>query len=237
MKETAETSRHIDISVRNIFQKWASRRRNKDREFIFVHIPKTGGGSLGSSIREKPEHLTASMIKSCLGKELYDSLFKFSIVRNTWDRLLSVYLHFSQQIGVKSAPDFANVSFEDFIKSNTRMRWTISQLYWLTDNDFGLERWTPAMYSPNDSYGELIVDKLLRFEDLNREANLLVQEHQDILQVSPGTKMQKKKLNKSKHGHYSTYYTNEMRSIVEDAYRDEIERFGFIFEENTRNFR
>lgn len=65
---------------------------------IFVHISRTGGSSIEKAIcgREwwkinpATKHLTASQTKE-IYKDYWNSYFKFSFVRNPWDRLVSCF--------------------------------------------------------------------------------------------------------------------------------------------------
>ena len=66
---------------------------------IFIHIPRTGGTSVELTLTHtdwglshKPEkHIFASHAKK-LYAQYWDDYFKFSIVRNPYDRLISLYL-------------------------------------------------------------------------------------------------------------------------------------------------
>jgi hypothetical protein len=86
--------------------------------FLFVHIPKTAGNSIQSVLRDYSEdelvalrkeqdgverfglrnpkykikkHSTLSEYYDALGHEHFSKLFKFTCVRNPWDRMVSYY--------------------------------------------------------------------------------------------------------------------------------------------------
>ena len=75
-------------------------------KYIHVHIPRTGGTSLiemigyrkrndllhstAKNISHLPAHYTASKLKSLIGED-YDSYYKWTFVRNPYDRLFSCY--------------------------------------------------------------------------------------------------------------------------------------------------
>ena len=67
---------------------------------IFIHIPRTGGSSIEIALdgidwfKKRPEekHLVASQARKLYGENIWKSYFKFSFVRNPWDRIISLWL-------------------------------------------------------------------------------------------------------------------------------------------------
>jgi len=94
---------------------------NKNK-FIFVHIPKTAGIGIIQSLYDKKPTGHFPLIhykKYC--KEKFDNFFKFAIVRNPWDRLVSAFFYLKQGGMIKNDKDFAEKylkrydTFEEFV--------------------------------------------------------------------------------------------------------------------------
>lgn len=88
------------------------------KRFLFIHVPKTAGNSIQSALRDYSEdelvalrkeqdgverfglrnpsynlkkHSTLAEYRNALGSEQFAELYKFTCVRNPWDRMVSYY--------------------------------------------------------------------------------------------------------------------------------------------------
>ena len=100
---------------------------------IFVHIPRTGGSSIETVLWPRKEekdlwqgftsrfnneyqtdglqHLYARNIRKAVG-DRFDRYFKFTIVRNPWDKAVSSYAHAKKTARLK---EFLDIDFDIYV--------------------------------------------------------------------------------------------------------------------------
>lgn len=181
----------------------------------------------------KSEH-----IRYVLGADIYDSSWKTAIVRNPWDRYVSNWKWLTR----KDAPnkgwtsrgwkgEEGNITFDDFVRqmgqcysSSTKPhpyqhdKWHIrNQIEHITDKD-----------------GNIMVDHIGRFEDLNSEFDLICEKagidcNLPYLNHTGHYSAQPKKHDPVKIP-YSEYYNQELIDIVAERCKEDIDRFGYDYE-------
>jgi chondroitin 4-sulfotransferase 11 len=195
-------------------------------EYIFIHIPKTGGTSIRRQLGNHPSlkcynHRPYEWVMDQI-EHSRNSQFVFTIVRNPWDRILSLYHYWKQQEvkhqfykydkrivdHIKSI----NMSFKQFIHSIQEKDPII-----MSKNHVNpyIEYYLPSL-EPLDYIG--------RFENLQQDFNTICDKigipHQQLPHA-----------NKSKHKHYTEYYDDETKQIVAERYAKDIEHFEYKFGE------
>lgn len=229
---------------------------------LFVHVPKTAGQSveayfrqhLGLSADERDilllsrntdprrgppqlSHLKAAEYLSGghVTPEQFTAYYKFSFVRNPWDRLVSFYKY----RGHAYRYDFKTFLFKHMPKPG----WTNDYCHVTPQYDF--------LYAD----GRCLVDFVGRFESLQQDfeqvceaANLPVStlphinkaiKQYSVLSVLRGEphKIIRNLKRIARHGrlarntfaHYSEYYDHEAREFVASLYRQDIVTFGYEF--------
>ena len=218
---------------------------------VFIHIPKVAGQSVehfflqlhGLSWAERsalllrynpdpvrgPErlaHLTASEYVSggFLTADKFEDYFKFSFVRNPWARLVSEYRY---------RPIHRRSSFKDFVTRHLPKKDAYSDAY---------RHILPQYSFLHDSDGKCIVDFVGRFESLQTDFDRVCAElgvsdsrlpHVNSSENRSGRlRMRFGRLlsRPTAREHYTTFYDDELISIVGEMYRVDVEAFGFEFE-------
>jgi hypothetical protein len=191
-------------------------------KFIFVHIPKAAGTSIEHwlfkhyQLNQKKhiffdkdllhfnQHLTLSEIRKhrFLGQSFLD-YFKFTFVRNPWERIVSAAKY--KRMALKQ---FLNYDFSSWQSRNLDPdRHRLPQYDFLFDDS-----------------GNKLIDFIGRFEKLQDDFNTVC----DKIGI-PQQQLPHK--NKTNHKHYTEYYDDETRDIVAERYAKDIEYFGYKFGE------
>lgn len=203
-------------------------------QFIFTHIMKTAGTSLMKRLNEmegdgglllkgppnreinhicgfRPisamEHLTPHQIRKVIGWHAFNTAYRFTIVRNPWDRVVSTYF-WIRQGDPNADPNMKtfcqNHSFEEFATAE-RFFWPPLQF--------------PHVFSPK---GKCYHHKVCRYENLE----------QDLQEVFKNLGLEFTSLgheNKTSHKPYTEHYTPKARDAVAKKYAKDIKALGYQF--------
>lgn len=209
---------------------------NHGRRFIFLHVPKTAGTSVtswlstftgwndielggthyGEEIQaiygrrfKLHKHSPAAEISRIVGDEIWSAYFKFAVVRDPFDRLVSAYQFYREwdHPGVAAVKEMAG--FDEFLDSD----------YFACD----LKNTTrpTGLQSRFLGVGESFEpDFVCRFESVER----------DIAEVAarigaPTPKLPR--INTSKRTETAGYYTPRTRALVADLYAADFSAFGY----------
>ncbi|MGD8709964.1 MAG: sulfotransferase family 2 domain-containing protein [Ectothiorhodospiraceae bacterium] len=211
--------------------------------FLFVHIAKTGGTSIRTALRpyrwgwpytlpltlcslvsqmthpkhilgiKFPRHAKAIAAREMLPGDFYDSLFKFTVVRNPWDLQVSSYHHLKRE----HPRTMAGIdTFDAFL----RRKFDPEREY---DYLLDISQELQSEYV-TDLQGNLIVDRVARYENLTEDFREIC-EH---IGIRPPELPHKRKATGRRP--YQDYYTTETRELVARHYGADIQRFGYSFE-------
>ncbi len=191
---------------------------------IFVHVPKTGGMSVTKALfgNSSGGHRTVAEYKQIFGEPTFSNYFKFTFVRNPWDRLVSGYFYLKYGKTAKIDREWAERHLSRYNDFGAFVR------DWVTPKNI----YTEKHLRPQCTFlcdGRLAheVDFLGRFENLRDDFG-------HVRRILGGIGSDLEHLNASKRYDYRQYYTDETRAIVAEAYRTDIELFGYEFDDTQR---
>ena len=213
-------------------------RNRSGGDVIFIHICKCGGTSINTALgknklkRYVPEdkmwvgaewekkyralihtkgHFTALAAKRDLGDQVFQEKFKFTFVRNPWDRLVSAFVYGIRNLSFKGwlIKGIDDLHYDGRYKSKLHNIHRLNCLDWITDEK-----------------GEIIVDFIGSFENFREDFGIIC----DNLGIP---RQRLPRMNSSRHAHYSKYYDDETRQIVAEKYAKDIEYFGYEFNKST----
>jgi len=199
------------------------------KKFLFIHIPKAAGTSIRQVLepcgvtdylsyskgiekyimaRKKfPPHLTYVAAADLLTVDL-NRFYKFTFVRNPWDRFVSMYEYYRKDTKHAMHQRCMSCSFGDFIDDVTARRAsfdTRNQIDYIVP---------PARLGPLDFIGK--VENIGNdFSNICRALGI----ENTVLPV----------LNTTNHQHYKSYYSDALKREIEEFCRPEIEMFGYTY--------
>lgn len=187
---------------------------------LFVHIPKTGGLSVNNALfgRNTGGHLTMDKYQMIFDQFELKNLFKFTIVRNPWDRLFSAYSYLKD--GGTTDHDkvwsHRNLSkfrdFEEFVLNWVNTKNVISWIHFVPQYRFIM---TPITH-------KFQVDFIGKFESLDDD-------FQTVCKQIGRSEIKLPHLNQSNTNDYRSQYNQKMRDVVAKVYIRDIQFFGYAF--------
>lgn len=193
---------------------------------LFFHIPKTGGtsieASLGWKFRQKKIDTTESFVRwklpkikhwmpykvrNLVGEDVWEESYKFSFVRNPWDRIVS-FFHWDRDHRkfCHLCTPFSEYAF-DFIDGKRTHH--LSCIEWL---------------------GDVNLDFIGRFENMQEDYNY-------VCDQIGAEKKELPHIHQSRRRHYSYYYDDNLRDLVAEKWKKDIEIFGYEYEDVSGHLR
>jgi len=213
----AERYRQLRTSVFPSPKGTFSLRRYDEMKAIFVHTPKAAGTSVAISIfGELPYHYTALEYRTIFGAADFGRYFKFTFVRNPWDRVLSAYSYLQRGGWNESDRQWAATnlaqytSFEHFVLNGLPRSDIRSFMHFRPQEEFVC-----------DWLGRPLVDFVGRFERL-------AEDFTDIC-GRIGVSAELQQTNPSDHLNYKDAFSRQMVAVVRRHYRSDIDLFRYDF--------
>lgn len=182
-------------------------------DFIFIHINKTAGTSIGRSLGlNRKAHLTVREVIDQVGNDIWKSSYTFAFVRNPWSKVASHYRYRvkTNQSKLQDRP----IPFEEWV----RITYGENKDFYYYD--------VPKMFQPQvewmkNHHGEIDIDFIGKFENLPRDF--------EIITHKIGLKTELLHLNHTESNHYRDYYCQETIDIVGSWFEEDVELFNYKF--------
>lgn len=204
--------------------------------FWFIDIPRTSSSSIRAELGkvygmpygkwnliEKKQrsqqifddHVPAKQMKEILGPKLWKKIYTFTLVRNPWDRMVSLY-NYRTKVG--RIP--ADMTFRDYIFCLKNSEWgSKGGLFAFHSSYLGCSDYVL------DENNDIIVDFIGRYEnrgkDIARIATKIGCDSLGNLSIQKAIPINQ---------HYSDYYDRETQKIIETLYEKDIYLFNYKFE-------
>ena len=210
------------------------------KKFVWYRVPKVGSRTIiyflqrnkcidfGFPPSNKPEEKEEGYHVAY--NALWDDYFQFAFVRNPFSRLLSAYIDKVQnrnaEYPIAFFDQFAGLSFKDFLKKLCQLDLNKVQSNCDTYNLIDKHVAPQNLIIPLKKLS--FIGRLESFEtDFKLVCEKIEVDYNFDYTVNKSHNS--KKLNTTKHKHYTEYYDNETREIVAEKYARDIEYFGYEF--------
>ena len=155
------------------------------------------------------QHLLARQIKEEVGAEVFDSYFKFTFVRNPWDKVVSQYAFMAQRPDLRELIGMTeDTPFADYLNRIERQPHV---------------QWQPQVDFLRDHQGRFMVDFVGRFEALERDAQVVFERL-----GLPCRRLPHK--NASRRRNYAEYFGETTSNWIRRFYAEDIAAFDYEFE-------
>jgi len=229
-------------------------------DMIFIHIPKTAGSCITHALKtQKPlmmrnirvgadRHITLKKLTAEIGHKAVASKFTFAFVRNSWDRILSLYCHIienghNNSLWRNNVPHYKDIGFN---------RWVIEEL------EHAPTYWGAGAITQQSDWISPGVDFVGRFENLEKDFKIVCKKinikyhrvedtrrfndlipivgsqrkHSRLQRRRSRTKVRRNTLpptNMKNHKHYTDVYNDEAKAKVAELFAQDIKMFNHKF--------
>ncbi|MDP5130362.1 MAG: sulfotransferase family protein [Paraglaciecola sp.] len=186
---------------------------------IFVHIPKCAGISVNKALFGSIAggHTTLDQYINIFSPTEFKSYFKFTFVRNPWDRVVSAYF-FLKKGGMNK---YDAAFYQDELAKYDSFKHFVMD--WLKPHNLHKHHhFAPQLHYIIDKHKKVTVDYICYFENIEEDFNYIAHRMgvDAYLTIS----------NNVEREHYSEFYDDETIKVVANIYQDDIRLLNYQFE-------
>ena len=200
---------------------------------IYIHIPKCAGTSIDYALLSRyyskfdktnkiwEQHASAQQIKShYASKNQWNNYFKFAIIRNPFDRIVSSYNFLCRRMKPCNFRD--RMLFKDFVFRRGEFKDMLyPSLIIKRENEY--HQIGPSFSYLFDENNNLLVDHIGKFENLKEEWGFICEQLKVKLKLNHHNKYSRD------NKHYRDYYDDETKEFVAKTYEKDLEMFEYKF--------
>jgi len=193
-----------------------------DTKSIFIHIPKCAGVSITNLLYGNLAggHTTFDDYSLIFSPREIKHYFKFTVVRNPWDRVVSAY-HFLAKGGMNDDDkQWAEENISDYKDFKSFVKGWLS-----AENILKYHHFRPQHSYFTALHEKLEVDYIAFLENLHNDFEVIRE------MVDSSAILEQK--NKSNHNDYKDYYDEETKMIVANVYAKDISLLGYNFDNSS----
>ncbi len=169
------------------------------QEDVFTPIAPPEPGHQPRNFEGLHNHISAWRVRQSVDPAIWNGYFKFCVERNPWDKTVSDFCMANKRAG-------SRYQFDDYFKRGRFCRsW---ELY--TDDD-----------------GSLLVDRVVRYENLNQELGEVFKQLGVPWEGELG--IWAKSGHRTDRKPYQQWFTPEQATIIKNVFTDEIRTFNYAF--------
>lgn len=191
----------------------------EEKKAIFVHIPKCAGVSVNKVLFRNLDggHRTLEEYSIIFEPEKFNNYFKFTFVRNPWDRVVSAFFFLKKGGYNEKDKAWAEKELKEYIDFDSFVKNWINE-----ENIWKVHHFRPQYHYILDSKNKISLDFIGYFENICN----------DFYTISKtlGLNVKISESNASRHKNYMEYYTEETMKIIADVYAKDVKLLGYSFD-------
>lgn len=193
------------------------------RKLIFIHIPKNAGTAITNSVHceftDQGHHGVGHYQNQYPNQ--WKNYFKFAVVRNPWDRVVSnyEYARMDESYWHSSNSNTPHATHFDYHTLKNRSFEECVNLLYNDRHSLKHQGWGSQLFWITDKLNNIPIDKIFRYENLDHD--------QDFISVVPDLK--KINLSPKSSESYKDYYKDDLINKVGEIYEEDIKKFNYNY--------
>lgn len=182
---------------------------------IFIHIPKAAGTSISKALYGARQGHNTAISYRAADQRKFETYYKFSIVRNPWDRLASTYYYL---LNSPHQEDY-DWATKNIAKYDTFEKFVLN---WLSeDSILEWKHLLPQCFFVTCEEQKIIVDDVFRLESIEEDFKKISKNIKPLTDLTHSNKIERKP--------YTELYNSNLIDKVARVYEDDISLFSYEY--------